>query len=622
MAKVVIAGPRDLIEDAIDFLEGKGTFHAEVSAEGYVRREVREAVESFRPGEEMLRERAFLESMRSRINALFGCLPRVAARESYLEPSRAAREVAGALDRHLESCRELAARREKLAREMDEIARYRPFLDAVGGLLKGVKEAPDLAFFGLTIRSPAMLPRVRELLERLAGGRFDLLTAGLPDGSVAAVVVAGADLAARVKDALYAERIPELEFPAALHELPLPEKVAVLREREAVLRSELQVVDGELARFAARWGPIYEKVRQWLDEQLSVLDATSFAHQTRMCFFLYGWVPARDLPALRAEIKERFGGSVVLEEKEILEEELEKVPILIRNPEYFRPFEIFTRLLPLPKYTSYDPTPFLGIFFPLFFGMILGDAAYGLLLLGLSVWLMRRFRRRRNVRDAGRVLMVASCYTVFFGLLYGEFLGDLGHRLFGMEPICVERRESVLPLLYFAVALGLFHVVLGMLLGLLSALRKGAMKESAKLVLSLLFIAAATGMVASMAGLLPELFTRATLTAMAVLAVLLIFVGGFLAPLEVLKTLGNIISYARIMAVGLSSVFLAFVANKVAGLTGDIFFGIIAGIVLHALNILIGLLSPTIHSVRLHYVEFFGKFIEPGGRRYEPLKKP
>jgi len=101
----------------------------------------------------------------------------------------------------------------------------------------------------------------------------------------------------------------------------------------------------------------------------------------------------------------------------------------------------------------------------------------------------------------------------------------------------------------------------------------------------------------------------------------LLFTGGILAPLELLKSIGNIISYARIMAIGLSSVLLAFVANRIGGLTGDILIGIIVAGLFHIINIALGIFSSTIHSMRLHYVEFFGKFIVHGGRRFEPLKK-
>ncbi len=85
---------------------------------------------------------------------------------------------------------------------------------------------------------------------------------------------------------------------------------------------------------------------------------------------------------------------MVLAEKEIREEDLDRVPIVLKNAPYFKPFELFTSLLPLPAYTSYDPTPFIGIFFPLFFGMILGDAGYGFSSLPVSTMLMRKFRQQ------------------------------------------------------------------------------------------------------------------------------------------------------------------------------------------------------------------------------------
>jgi V/A-type H+-transporting ATPase subunit I len=101
----------------------------------------------------------------------------------------------------------------------------------------------------------------------------------------------------------------------------------------------------------------------------------------------------------------------------------------------------------------------------------------------------------------------------------------------------------------------------------------------------------------------------------------LFFAGGLLAPLELLKSIGNIISYVRIAAIGLTSVLLAFVANNLAGLTGDVVTGVVVAGLIHLLNIVLGVFSPTIHSLRLHYVEFFSKFIEYGGKKFDPLKR-
>jgi len=128
-------------------------------------------------------------------------------------------------------------------------------------------------------------------------------------------------------------------------------------------------------------------------------------------------------------------------------------------------------------------------------------------------------------------------------------------------------------------------------------------------------------LVASFFELFPDILTRPLVIAILILTPLLLFTGGLLAPLELLKSIGNIISYARIMAIGLASVMLAFVANRLGGLTGDIVMGVVVAGLLHLVNIILGVFSPTIHSLRLHYVEFFGKFVEHGGKKFEPLKK-
>jgi V/A-type H+-transporting ATPase subunit I len=300
---------------------------------------------------------------------------------------------------------------------------------------------------------------------------------------------------------------------------------------------------------------------------------------------------------------------------------MERVPIALRNPQFFRPFELMTGLLPLPAYTSYDPTPFIGIFFPIFFGIILGDAGYGLVLIILSLWLRKRFRKKRMVRDGASILLVSAAYTVFFGVLFGEFFGDLPERLFHLKPLCVERREAIIPMLIFALAVGVAHVLLGLVLGAINAFRRNIKREGVYKVVSILLIFCILAIVASVTGHFPAVLTRPIILVILALTPILFFAGGVLAPLEFLKNIGNIISYVRITAIGLTSVLLAFVANNLGGLTGDVVTGVVVAGLIHVLNIVLGVFSPTIHSLRLHYVEFFSKFVEHGGRKFEPLRR-
>ena len=94
-----------------------------------------------------------------------------------------------------------------------------------------------------------------------------------------------------------------------------------------------------------------------------------------------------------------------------------------------------------------------------------------------------------------------------------------------------------------------------------------------------------------------------------------------MGPLELLKSCGNILSYARLMAIGVSSVILAEVANSIGGILGSVALGITVALIFHGLNFVLGVFSPTIHSLRLHYVEFFSKFFQPGGKPYQPFRR-
>jgi V/A-type H+-transporting ATPase subunit I len=324
-----------------------------------------------------------------------------------------------------------------------------------------------------------------------------------------------------------------------------------------------------------------------------------------MCFFIRGWMATDDVARLRAQLDASFGMQVVLEEKHLREEDLEKAPVVLMNPPYFRPFELFGRLLPVPAYSSIDPTPFIGIFFPVFFGMILGDAGYGVVLAVLALVLRLRSGKNRTAADAAQILLVSSLYTIIFGVLYGELFGDLGTTLFGMEPLLIERRTSVIPMLVFALSAGVVHVVLGLALGAITSFRRRVRREGFAKLLNILIILCLIAVFASFFGYLPGLLSRPLIMVILIATPFLLFSGGLLAPLELLKNIGNIISYVRIMAIGLTSVLLAYVANQMAGAGGDVVLGVMAAALLHLLNIVLGVFSPTIHALRLHYVEFF-----------------
>jgi V/A-type H+-transporting ATPase subunit I len=470
------------------------------------------------------------------------------------------------------------------------------------------------------VRDPAALEQLTRVAGRVLLGA-EVRTARAEDGSYIGLLTTEKELAAKLKENLRGNQIPEMTLPSWLEGLTLPEKLEAARKRREGLAAEVAAIDRQLADVATGWRGLYENVRTWLKKRLALLRTSAAVYETDRCFVLFGWMPSAAVGTLRQSLMAAHGDTVVVEEKEILKKDLDDVPVVLRNPAYFRPFELLVKLLPPPRYASIDPTPFIGIFFPLFFGMILGDVGYGLLLLAVAAGLVAFARKRRTLRQVGQILLVASLYTVIFGALYGEFFGDLGARLLGFEPGLIDRRTSIMPMLYFALAVGGVHVTVGLVLGVVSAFRGHHTREALSRLSSLLVLVCIAGVLASYFAPVAELIRRPLLMAMLVIAPVLLITGGLLAPFELLRSLGNIVSYARIMAVGLASVLLAYVANSLAGAAGSAWVGVAAAIVLHAFNIVLGVFAPTIHALRLHYVEFFSKFVESGGRRFEPLRK-
>lgn len=621
MSKVEIVGPKALLEDVLSLLQKNGVFQIEPEKRGFVEKVDEDYINSLIPEEKTFRERIFLENLKSMIDQLNSYLPPITARESYLNPSSIIDTIAENLKKHLLQTGELNVKKEALEKELQQLRALKVILDTALSMVEGEGDKNKLDFAGFVLKSAESVEELEFFLRSIVRKDVKVQSAVLPDGQVMAVVALERSSLAVIKALIKEKDMTDYTMPSYLENLSLQEKINVVSDKINQCNLELNNILQQLAKFASRWSPIYNQTRLWIEERLSVINAMASVFETKMCFFIYGWIPSAELKKIEREINTNFRGKVIVQEKEIREEDLEKVPVILKNPAYFRPFELLIRFLPLPKYTTYDPTPFIGIFFPLFFGMILGDIGYALVLATVSLFLITKFKDNQNISDAGRILLFCSFYSAIFGVLYGEFFGDLPKTLFGLEPLWVERREAILPVLYFAMSVGIVHIVVGLFLGVLSAYKRGTRKEMVFRLLNIALIFSALLIVTSLAGILPFIITKPVIVAVVIIVPFLLFSGGLLAPLEVIKSIGNIISYARIMAIGLTSVLIAYVANKMAGMIGNVVAGVFVAVFLHLINIILGLFSPTVHSLRLHYVEFFSKFVEQGGRRYTPLKR-
>jgi V/A-type H+-transporting ATPase subunit I len=168
------------------------------------------------------------------------------------------------------------------------------------------------------------------------------------------------------------------------------------------------------------------------------------------------------------------------------------------------------------------------------------------------------------------------------------------------------------------VALGLVHVVLGLVLGAITAFHHDRKHAAGRGIAALMVLLVAAALLAA-AGVLPRSFFTPLVVALLAALPVLVILEGLLAPVELLATLGNVLSYARVMALGTASVMLAVVANRMIGAMGSAVVGVLFALLFHLVNFALGLFSPAIHALRLHYVEFFGKFYSPGGLEYRPF---
>jgi V/A-type H+-transporting ATPase subunit I len=303
---------------------------------------------------------------------------------------------------------------------------------------------------------------------------------------------------------------------------------------------------------------------------------------------------------------------------------MERVPVFYDNPAWVRPFELFMQIAGLPKYAEIDPSPIMAIFFPIFFGLIVGDIGYGILILLFGIFLRYRFKAIRWLHQISGILIISSFPAMFFGYLFGEFFGNFGEMMGWIEPVTLfgitwNRMDAIVPLLIVTIAIGVIHVMLGLVIGILNSITRKNRKHVCEKCGMLGVIGGLLILLGVLVGLAPSYLLIPVFVFLGIAVILIIYGGGTLGAIEIMSTVGNILSYARLMAIGLASVVLAMVANALGGTMEVVFIGVLIAVLLHALNLILAMFSPSIHSVRLHVVEFFSKFYEGGGIPYTPF---
>ncbi len=520
----------------------------------------------------------------------------------------------------------LTSHREKLLAELASLPRYEATLRKLLPISPPSARESGKATIGVLVSRAhvGVLDSVGKRAMDLTGGRAQVVASDVDTSTRAMLLVFPEEFTGEIEVLLGREDVSRLRLPAELGEGPPDVVLAALHRRMIAIPNEVEIIERDLTGLAVLWVPKLVAWRDDLRDQIEANSVLSRFGETDMTFVLTGWVPAKKYESLVSTLEERIGATVFVQKLAMTPEITKRAPVALHNMRVAQPFESLVNLLALPRYGHFDPTRLMAFFLPIFFGMILGDVGYGLILLVISLYLLRKFKSG-VVHDILIVLGMGAGWSILFGILFGEAFGTLGEHL-GMHPLWFDRTspEHVAGLLIMTLGVGAIHVTLGLIIGVWEAFKdrsRSHLLERGGMLLGLVSLFLLVGVLAN---ILPdELRTPAwvgIIIGIVLLGASLGWLGIIMGPIEFIGLIGNVLSYLRIAAIGLASVYLAKVANDVAGLVGNILVGVIIALLIHALNLVLGAFSPTIHSLRLHYVEFFRKFYEGGGRPYEPFR--
>jgi len=461
----------------------------------------------------------------------------------------------------------------------------------------------------------------------------------------------------------YRQDVERKLLDAQFQPVPVPDEPGPAKERISVYNVQLEADRKDLEEISTQIDALKSRHSEFLiacDELLSIEAEKAevplrFA-TTDHAFIAEGWVPKDVLNSLIDGVTRVTGGRAYVTSLPT-EQGKDIAPMEYHNVSFAKPSQFLIDVYSRPKYNELDPTLIVSIVFPIFFGLILGDVGYGLMLLAMSLGL-RKIIKGEEGRMLLDVLRNASISSIIFGFLYSEFLG---FPIPGLPPLLPSRHlnigggegghgPAVPELMIMTVWIGVLYITVGRILGIINHARQDHGSHRTKAILANL------GWIMVMWGILVMIWSYFSMPLMldltqaepvvagvslptiigAVLLVLgIIFIArdSALEMVELPTILSHVLSFARIVGVGLSSVAIAMVVNFIAiGLIIEpqmehltiigvivIIVGVFVFLLGHLFNAILGLLGGGLQSLRLNYVEFFTKFYKGGGKKYNPF---
>ena len=408
------------------------------------------------------------------------------------------------------------------------------------------------------------------------------------------------------------------------------------KENDQRIARELEQNEQESAQAEqqlAQLTSLAEPIRQAADRasvRINREEGRSRLLDTEKTFLLEGWVPAEKWPELESQLKNY---PCAWELRDPTEEEYPKVPVKLKNNWFTRPLSMVTEMYSLPAYNGLDPNPLMAPFFILFYGIMMADMGYGLLMMIASVVVLKKSRPRAGMHNFFALLGLCGVSTFIMGALTGGFFGDFISQLLKLInpestfvwfwPTLFTPLEDTMMILVGAMALGFVQILVGMAISFVKKLRRGQVMDAiweevtwwvvfAGLALAILGV---TNLVIILGGVMvvagPILTEKGFGKITGIFGSLYNHVTGYF---------GDILSYSRLMALMLAGSVIAQVFNTLGAIPGNVVIFIIISMLGNALNFALNLLGCYVHDLRLQCLEYFNKFYEDGGKPFRPMK--
>lgn len=418
-----------------------------------------------------------------------------------------------------------------------------------------------------------------------------------------------------------------------------------LLEELIVACDELQNELGELASRVSRQVAEAEAYSDHLGTVINLTEAEEACASSAYTACLCAWVPVSRKEKVEAAL-ERFDCAYEFSDPTAEDD----VPVLLNNPKITSPFEMVMGIYSLPAYGTFDPTCIMGLFYLLIFGAMLADVGYGLVLfLGCHI-AIKCIPLSKGLLDYCRLFRLCGIACMICGFLFGGYFGDLPTALFGdavpdiikngliLNPLDYDHNGPI-KFLVISIGLGVAHLFTGMGIQYYILCREGKGLDAFLDIGSwyIFFAGLGTFVLTMVVSGLPAFVTVIGIAVLAVGA-LLIFIGsarheknpimfvlkGLLGFYDIINYASDMLSYSRILALGLATSVIAQVINMLTGMASNFILVLVVLILmpaLHLFNLALNLLGTFIHTSRLQFIEFFGRFFTDGGRAFSPLSE-